>query len=248
MLDTKISSTIYERVKEDRDSHPYVHWHASSIAECPKSHYLKRKHIPPYRSVGAGKLLRWKAGHIFEEAVRPYLGEVTSNKRFTSRALDLTGEYDNYREDIKALVEIKTVHPAALKEKKTENGTVVGLKKQIGFHPNGNRKWDIKEHPYLHHLLQQHCYVKLMAEEGIEVEQLVFVYIALDGRVVTYREEVDQMHLDEVDRRLKILNDAWESQTPPECLCHETNHPLYDGVMQWCDYREGDKCCELKEA
>jgi len=245
MLDTNISSEIYNRIKDDNEDRIFKHWHASSLAECPLSQYMKRLQVPVLREPGAGMMLRWKAGHVLEEVIRPYLGRVESNVRMTSKKHDLTGEYDNYSPERKALVEIKSVHPAAFRDQTTMGIKETALKEWVGKLPDGRNKWGNKQEPYLHHLMQQHAYILLMAEQGVEVEEIVFVYIALDGRVVTYSEKPDQVHTDEVLRRLDVLNTAWETKTPPECICTELEHPLFKPVMQYCDYKGKDECCSL---
>lgn len=245
MLNTQISSAIYERIKEDNTDHPYKRWHASSMAECPRAHYYKRLHIPTIRKPGAGMMLRWKAGHLMEEAIRPYLGDVKSNQRMESDVFDLTGEYDNFSEERMAIVEIKSVHHSAFREQTRAGVKETALKEWVGKMPNGNNRWGNKQEPYLHHLMQQHCYILLLRERGIEVEVIIVVYIALDGRLVVYSERPQKVHEDEVLRRLDLLNEAWKNKIPPECICHETNHPLYKPVMQYCDYKGKDECCSL---
>lgn len=229
----ELAGKIYQSIQNADEIRVFDHWHASSIAECPRSHYFKRLAVPRQSYVGAGKMLRWKAGHLYEEALRPHLLEVfpdlVSNERVTSDTLDLTGEYDNYTEQHKMIIEDKTVHDFAMQYRK-----------------KGDQRFHLKDaQPYLNHELQNHCYVKLLQEQGKEVQFITYVYMTLDGRIATYQTPVKPELIAEVERRLKVLNAAWETKTPPECICNE-EHPLWKSTMQYCDYKTGDECCSLK--
>lgn len=237
---TSKSINLYQHVSASNEPRVFKHWHASSIAECPRAHYFKRLGIPSLRAPGAGMMLRWKAGHLIEEAIRPHVEavwpKVTSNVRLTDKKLDVTGEYDNLSDD-EELIEVKSVSVYAFKD---SHGTL-GLKEQIGNHANGNRMWGIREDAYLHHRMQNHVYALLLPN----VKRISYIYIALDGRIVTYQEDLDPELTQEVTDRLEQLNRSWRARTPPPCLCKSTSHALYEPVMQWCDYREGDDCCSL---
>jgi hypothetical protein len=243
MIDTQIKTKLYESIELGNKEHTYENWHVSALASCPRSHYFKRLQIPPINKPGAGKILRWSAGHNMEEAIREHVEnvfpDVKSNVRLLDTKNDLTGEYDNLSGQ--TLIEIKTVHDYAFKESKDG---LVGLKEQVGVHPNGNKKWDMKQHAYLHHVMQNHGYAMMLRDE-VEVTEIIFIYISLSGRMCIYREPIEQVHFDEINRRLDILNKAWESKTPPDCMCQEKNNPLWATTMQWCDYRNGDDCCNL---
>lgn len=231
-----LASKLYDNVRADNQERVFERFHASSIADCPKCHYMKRLGIPAITSAGGGLILRWKAGHIIEAVIRPYLENIfpdlQSNVRLESDTMDLTGEYDNYSEAEKTIFEVKSVHVNAFRYRKV-----------------GEDRYHIRDDkPYLAHELQNHCYVKLLREIGKPVEFITYIYIALDGRIATYKTSVSQQLLDEVDKRLHILNTAWATKTPPQCLCGDENHPLYKGAMQYCQYKEGDKCCVIKES
>lgn len=242
-MTTDLSIKLYEAIRDSDVPREYKHWHASSIAECPRAHYFRRLGVPALeRNKPSGaKLLRWQAGHHLEAAIRPYITQlydsVTSNKRLTSKELDLTGEYDNL--SVQTLIEIKSVDDYAF----IERDGVTSLKETDGHWPNGQNKWKPKSEPYLHHLLQNHAYVLLLAEQGIKVENIDFVYLALKGRIVTYRAKVEEYYLNNVKMRLKTLNEAWEQKKPPVCICNP-EHELWGAVMQWCDYRTEDGCCD----
>jgi len=230
----ELASGLYNEIRKANEDRIFECWHASSIADCPKAHYMKRLGIKPTDVAGAGKMLRWKAGHLMEEAIRPFIEalypDVKSNIRLYSEEMDMTGEYDNYSEKEKTIFEIKSVHDFAFAYKK-----------------KGDSRFHIKDSkPYLNHELQNHCYVKLLREIGKPVDFITYVYITLDGRIATYKTEVNESLLREVDDRLNILNTAWEAKTPPQCICHE-GHPLWKSTMQYCSFKEGDKCCEIKE-
>lgn len=242
------SGALYDAIAADNEQRDFKHWHASSIAECPRAHYMKRLGIPRKQVPTGAKILRWQAGHNIEEAIRPYVeqvyGKTESNVRLTSIELDLTGEYDNLTIKDSRLIEIKSVHDLAFVDK----DGVTGLKEDTGeVGPRGGKQWRVKASPYLHHELQQHCYVLLLQEEGTEVTNIDYVYISLSGRVVVYSTKVQPELLEACQRRLKQLREAWETKTPPPCICKDYDNPLYDGVLKWCDYRDDTKgtCCEL---
>ncbi len=242
------SGALYDAVAAANEQRPYDHWHASSIAECPRSHYMKRLGIRRLQEPTGAKVLRWEAGHAIEETIRPYVekvyGKTESNVRLTSEELDLTGEYDNLTIKDNRLVEIKSVHDLAFIEK--EGST--GLKEDTGdTGPRGGKVWRIKQTPYLHHELQQHSYVLLLAEKGKQVANIDYVYISLSGRVVVYSTKTDPELLAAVKRRLDVLNEAWRTKTPPPCICKNYDNPLYDSVLRWCDYKNETtgQCCEI---
>ena len=228
-----LASSLYEAIKLDYQPRVFEHWHASSIADCPRAHYFKRLGITPTSIPGAGKMLRWKAGHLMEEAIRPYLEavipDIQSNVRLISKKLDLTGEYDNYSPENKTIYEIKSVHDFAFIYRKKDDPR---------FHLRDQQ-------PYLNHQYQNHCYVLLLNESGEEVEFITYIYITLDGRIATYKTEVNKALAGHVRKRLALLTRAWKAQTPPDCLCNNKDHPLYKSTMQYCDYR-GEECCDIK--
>lgn len=250
MIKSKLdTSLVYNKIRELNKPRVLKHWHASSISECPRAHYFMRLGIPtlPQNLPTGAKILRWDGGHALETAIRPVIEALyplsESNNRLTSKELDLTGEYDNLvgYEKLDTIVEIKSVHDYAFITRDNNDH----LKEEDGLLPNGNRKWKIRKEPYLNHILQQHCYVLLLAEKGIEVKYIDYIYISLSGRLVTFHTEVDTKYLDNVKARLKALNEAWKTKIPPVCICH-SSHELWASTMQYCDYRDNGKCCDLK--
>lgn len=224
-MNNDLSIALYRSISADNELREFKHWHASSMAECPRAHYFKRLVIPTTKPPTAAKMLRWQAGHIIEEVIRPHLlkmyPDLMSNQRLTSKQLDLTGEYDNYSEREKTIFEIKSVHVFAPKNIEREGK------------------------PYLNHEYQNHTYKILMEEVGLEVEKIVYIYIALDGRIICLNTVVQQDILDNLKKRLGVLSEAWESKIPPPCFCDES-HPLWKSTMQYCDYRTETDCCNIK--
>lgn len=214
---------LYKSIEEENEVRDFKNWHCSSIAECPRSHYYKRMKVPALRTAGAGKMLRWEAGHIIEEVIRPHLlklyPDLTSNVRMTSKKLDLTGEYDNYSPKEKTIFEIKSVHVFAISK----------IEKSM--------------EPYLNHEYQNHGYKLLMEEEGLEVDKVTYIYIALDGRMVAVSRPIQPKILDGVKKRLEVLRKGLDGQLPP-CFCKE-DHPLWKSTMQYCDYKNEatGECC-----
>lgn len=244
------SGALYDAIVADNEQREMKHWHASSIASCPRAQYMQRKGIKRYQEPTGAKILRWQAGHSVEEAIRPHIekvyGKLDSNVRLTSETLDLTGEYDNLTVKDKRLIEIKSVHDLAFVDK----DGVTGLKEDTGqVGPRGGKQYRVKPSPYLHHELQNHAYVLLLQEQGIEVTNIDYVYVSLSGRLVVYSTKVQPELLEAVKRRLKVLSDAWKAQDPPSCICKEYDNPLYDSVLRWCDYKQetNNTCCEIKE-
>lgn len=229
----ELASDLYNSISKANEVRVFEQWHASAIAECPRSHYFKRLAIPALQTVGAGKMLRWQAGHIIEEVIRPHLlslyPDLTSNERLNSTILNLTGEYDNYSEKAETIFEVKSVHDFAFAYRKTADKR---------FHLRDSK-------PYLSHEFQNHSYVKLLREQGKKVSSITYVYITLDGRIATYQTAVDPAILGNVEKRLDILNTAWATKIPPDCVCKE-DHPLYKSTMQYCDYKTPQSCCSLE--
>jgi hypothetical protein len=242
------SGALYDAISAANEERVFKHFHASSISECPKSHYLKRLGQKKLQVPTGAKILRWQAGHNIESAIRPFIeqvyGELESNVRITSEKLDLTGEYDNLTVKDKRLVEIKSVHDLAFIDKDGQTG----LKEETGVAgPRGGKGWRVKPTPYLHHELQQHAYVLLLQEKGVEVTNIDYVYISLSGRLVVYSTKVQEDMLEAVKRRLSVLREAWATKTTPPCICKDYDNPLYDSVLKWCDYKNEAKgtCCEV---
>lgn len=246
----ELTSNLYSSLQSENSPRSMENWHASSIAQCPRAQFYARAAIHPLTKPTGAKILRWQAGHIIEGVIRPHLKQqfpdLISNVRFTNEELDLTGEIDNYSPEHKALIEIKSVSSHAVKYRKVAD-TRAHLR---------------DERPYLGHEYQQAAYVILMRTQGtildieaitrnkqhipvtLEVEQVVFLYITLDGLLVPYSMPVNEEIVSNVLKRLELLRVSWKAQEPPPCLCNE-NHPLWKSSTQFCDFRDGDKCCDL---
>lgn len=228
-----LASRLYDSIKAEDHPREMEHWHASGIAKCPKEQYLMRLGAPPVQSPGAGKILRWQAGHIIEGVIRPHLKnqfpKLQSNQRMTSLSWDLTGEFDNYDSISKSLIEIKSVSSHAVRYRR---------KDETRPHLRDDKQ-------YLHHEWQQHAYVLLMDEMGIQVKNIVYLYITLDGLLVPYVTPVKPDILADVEERLTVLNEAWEAQEAPECICADEADPLYKGSYQWCQYKTDWNCCAV---
>ena len=247
-LDNERAISLYQSIKDSNERRVYEHWHASSISDCPRAHYYKRLGIEPLRKPSAAMVIRWESGHAIEKTIRQHIenvyGKTVSNVRMTDKELDLTGEFDNMVIANNRLVEIKSVHDLAFIEREGK----LSLKEKTGTAMRAGREintWGIKDTPYLHHELQNHAYVLLLSKNNITTKNIDYVYISLSGRIVVYTTDVQQELLDNVIKRLSILNEAWNSKELPPCICNDTNHPLYDGVMSYCDYQDpnGGECC-----
>lgn len=252
MINKELSIKLYQSILDGNKERVFEKWHASSIAMCPRAHYYKRLGIPTLTKPSAAKVIRWSAGHHLETAIREHVenvwGKTESNVRMTSKEYDLTGEFDNRVIEGDRLVEIKSVHDMAFIER---NGEAT-LKEKVGTKTLANGKeqfvWEPKTTPYLAHELQNHAYVILLKEQGIDIKGIDYVYIALGGRICVYSTEVSPEYLNNVKERLKVLNEAYKTKTPPVCMCHLKDHPLYDSTLQWCDYKDeaNGTCCDLK--
>ncbi len=223
-MNNDLSVALYKKIEEMDEPREYLRWHCSSIYKCPLEQWLLRKGQPITNKPTSALRLRWQVGHKMEEAIRPYLEalypDIKSNLRLTSEKLDMTGEYDNLVGT--ELYEVKSVHPFAFK------------------HLEKERK------PHLHYELQQHAYVLLLAEQGIEVTKINYIYLSLDGRVMCFTTDVQDELLDNVKARLRALNDAWKSQKPPECICKVKGHALEKAAHQYCNYKDAYECCKIK--
>lgn len=222
MLINDLSIKLYQSISDGNEERVFTHWHASSMAECPRSHYFKRMGVPAINKPTAAKILRWQAGHIIEGIIRPHLlliyPDMISNMRLTSKKLDLTGEFDNYSPKEKTLIEVKSVHV---------------------FAPD---KIERSGEPYLNHEYQNHAYKLLMDEVEMAVEKIVYIYIALDGRILAIDTQIQSDILDNLKKRLEVLRKALETKTLPPCFC-KPEHPLWKSTMQYCDYKSADECC-----
>lgn len=234
---------LYRAIAESNEDRIFKMWHASSISMCLRAHYFKRLAVPELTEVSGAKVIRWSAGHHLETAIRPQIeavyGKTKANDRMTSDKLQLTGEFDNLILEDSRLVEIKSVSDFAFISRDNN----VTLKQATGNLNRWNKpEYEPKLTPYLGHELQNHAYVLLLKENGVEVTNIDYVYISLSGRIVVYSTEVQQSLIDNVTKRLEALNKAWKTKTPPPCICVES-HPLYDSVMRWCPYKTESDCC-----
>lgn len=239
---------IYESVSRNNVPRVMEHWHASSLAQCPRAQFYARKKVEVTDPVTAGKLLRFATGHMVEAVVRPhikgFMPNVLSNVRFRNMRLDLTGELDNYDPDSKTIWEVKSIHPNAVKYRKVAD----------------DRHHVRDEHQYLHHEWQNHAYVLLMAQddtevtyddgatwqswEPIRVERIGYLYVSLSGLLVPYLTDVSQDILVDVEDRITRLNDFYQMDKLPPCFCGDHDHKFYKPVMQYCDYKTESGCCE----
>lgn len=244
-MDTELKIALYQAVNDNDQQRPIDHWHCSSIAKCPRSLFYERKGITPTaEEPGAGKKLRWRAGHAIETAIRPELQKLfpklETNIRFTNEDLDLSGEFDAYDPETKTLISVKSVHDYAMV---TKDG-VVGLKEEIGKEISSRTgkeiiKWGLKAEPYIHHQWQEHAYV-LMGEW--QVEYISYVYITLSGLMACYTMPVNMHILQRVGDKVTYLNTYWEQNKLPVCLC-QPDQEMYAVTDQYCNYKTDDGCC-----
>lgn len=243
---SNLSIQLYQDLTQNNRDREYKSWHCSDLATCPRSQYFKRKGIKSINNPTGAKILRWGGGHALEEAIRPSVArmykEVISNKRYTSKKLDTTGEVDNLSIPDKTIIEIKSISDFALVQRSNQ----LTLKEATGQLNRWNKpEYQPKLTPYLHHELQNHGYVMLLAEKNITVDFIDYVYITLNGRIVTYHTEVQKSLLEALTRRITELNLSWKNQTPPDCICTPDN-PLWGATLQWCEFKSDNECCSLK--
>jgi hypothetical protein len=243
-LSKDLSVKLYQSIAEENEERVYKLWHASSISICPRAHYFHRLGVAGLTKPSGAKVIRWGAGHKLEEQLRPHIdkvwGETSANVRLTSDKWSLTGEYDNLSKDGKTLIEVKSVSDWAFYKGPLTSETT--LKQDSGEKNKWNRPvYEPMPEPYIHHVLQNHAYALLLGET---VENIDFVYASLSGLLCVYQTKVEPKYIEWVKRRLTLLNEAWEAQEPPECLCDESS-PLWGPVFQWCDYRTDAGCCSL---
>ena len=221
---------LYKLIGEENKPRKYEAYHCSNIAECPRAHFYKRLGLEPLKRASGALVLRWQTGHKVEEVIRPYLQKIypnlISNVRMTSEKMNLTGEYDNMNPDTKELIEIKSVHPQAVKYRK------------VGDSRNHLRD----EKQYLHHEWQQHAYVLLLEEQGIKIEKITYIYISLSGLIVPYTTDVNQEILSNVKDRVEYLNNCYTAKQLPRCTCNEDD-VFWKMSGQYCDYQSEGECC-----
>ena len=249
MLLTEAAVKLYQSIAEENEERVFNHFHASSIAICPRAHYFKRLGIQPLTRPTGAKVIRWGAGHKLEEELRPHIAKVwggtTSNVRYTSEELDLTGEYDNLILDGSTLVEVKSVSDWAFYKGPLTNDTC--LKQDSGEKSKWNKPvYEPMAEPYIHHVLQNHAYVLLLAEQDKKVDNIDFVYASLSGLLCVYSTKVQEKYLEWVKKRLELLRECWKAKRLPPCRCNPKSE-LWGPVYQWCDFRNGDKECCSKE-
>jgi hypothetical protein len=242
-----IAIKLYQEIGKANEVRKYSEFHASNISECPRAHFYKRLGLEPLRTATGALQLRWQVGHKVEEVIRPYLEKIypnlISNVRLTNDRLNLTGEFDNYDPDSKQLIEIKSVHPQAVKYKK------------VGDTRNHLRD----EKQYLHHEWQQHAYVELMSHKDSvcegdfagprrnltwPVEKITYIYISLSGLIVPYTTEVNPEILSNVKDRVDYLNTCYTAKQLPRCTCNEDD-VFWKMSGQYCDYKGEDECCSI---
>lgn len=234
MTEYELTTGLYQALKEQDEPRVMERWHASSIAQCPRAQFLQRKGVTQLSRPTGANILRWRAGHLIEESIRPELQKLypnlISNVRYTSEKLDVTGEIDNYDPDSKTIIEIKSVGPRAVRNRRVAEDR---------HHLRDDRQ-------YLHHEWQEHTYVPLMAESKLEVEQITYLYITLEGLLVPYLTDVNPDILNDVNNRIIKLNEYWAKNVLPPCYCSDSEHPFARSVMQYCPYKDeaNGRCCD----
>ena len=251
-MDKEASIKLYQSISQSDEPREYTSWHASSIAMCPRAQYMQRLKVPVVNKPTAALMLRWEAGHLIEEVIRPHIlalypsDKVKSNVRLYSKADDFTGEYDNLAVEAKTIVEVKSVGDDAFINR---DGNTY-LKQNVGTFTDKNgqtkNRWDKKLTPYLHHEIQNHGYALLLRRQGFNVENIKYIYISLRGRIVVYDTPVKDELIKRVIDILKVLNRAWRDKQPPECICNP-EHDLWGVVLQYCPYREENQCCVINK-
>lgn len=252
-----LSIAIYQSILKARQEREIKCWHASSLAMCPRAQFFARKGVKPLQEITAAKELRFKVGDKVEDVIRPYIKELfpdaVSNVRFFNKTLDLSGEIDNYSPQLKTIIEVKSVHPAAVRYRRVDESR---------NHLRNDRHYTHHEYQQrVYKLLMEHPDTEIKGEDGnykpleapLEVEGVVYLYISLAGLLVPYLQKMTPSPIDDdIKKRLAILNLAMTHDTPPDCLCH-MDGDLYNGSMQYCPYRttKPDKnnhdpnCCSL---
>lgn len=240
--------SIYQSIAAANEERNYEYFHASSIYICPRAHIFKRLGVKSLTRASGAKVIRWGAGHQLEEELRPHVDKVwggtTANIRLTSKKLDFTGEYDNFTKDGHTLIEVKSVSDWAFYKGPLTTETV--LKKAIIGQKNkwGKPAFEPMNEPYLHHQLQNHGYVALIEEQKLKPRNIDYVYASLSGLLCVYHTEVNPIYLKWVKDRLALLKTALATKTLPDCLCDNTESPLYSCSYQWCDYKTNKGCCD----
>lgn len=228
MSDSDISVKLYQSISNANEPRVYEQFHASDIAICPRAHFYKRLGIKPTSIPSGAKMLRWKAGHLIEEVIREHVKNLYPKALFNQRITEggWTGEYDGYDPESKTLISVKSVGPRAVRYRK---------KDEDRYHLRDNQ-------PYPAHILQEHAYAHLLKDEP---QNILFLYITLEGLIVPYTAKIDLLALAWVRGRVLELNEALEARTPPDCICTE-DQPLYKSLYQFCDYKQEDNCCDIK--
>lgn len=262
MLNKALSIEVYQKIAEARQPRKIHHFHASSIARCPRALYFERKGVQALSEPTGAKILRWETGHALEASIRPYLKalypNLISNVRLTNKTLDCTGEFDNYDPDSKTLIEIKSVHPYAVI---TRQGQTT-LKLNVA--ESGEKaKWEPKPTPYLNHEYQNHAYALLMKHPDTTVdhpdseineqiplgvtpvEKITYIYVTLGGLLVSYTTPVKPDVIEAVEGKLRAMREYWAGDIMPPCNCHE-GKLFWGEVNQWCDFKSDDGCCNPK--
>lgn len=262
---SELTAKLYEVINEQDQPREIKHWHASSIAKCPRALYYERLGVPTLNEPGGGKKLRWRGGHAVESAIRPTLETIypnlLTNIRFTNEELDLTGEFDGYDPDSKSLISVKSTHDFAF----TSVDGKMYLKEKKGMKQGRNGRevtdWGRKENPYTHHEWQEASYVLLMNCESITkidspqytkdelpapanwpVENIIYVYITLGGLIDTFRTPVKPEIVKRVQDKLQYLTACYRDSTLPICLC-QPGKEMYDVTDQYCNYKTDNDCC-----
>lgn len=245
-----LTAKLYQAINEADKPREIKHWHASSIAKCPRALYFERKGVPglPENEPGGGKKLRWRGGHAVEAAIRPELEKIypglQTNIRMTNPKIDLTGEFDGYDPVSETLISVKSTHDFAFISREGRTG----LKKDTGErNARGNKIYTFNENPYISHEWQEASYVILSDNENFEIKEIVYIYITLGGLIDTFRTPVKPEIVKRVSDKLEYLNKCWADSTLPICLC-QPGKEMFDVTDQYCDYRTDilGVCCSPK--
>lgn len=253
---------IYDLLQTDARNRPRSreHWHASELAKCPREQYLARKGADPIQEMPGGKQLRFQVGFGLEAYLQTYLRQLypklLTNVRITSVTYDLTGEFDAYDPDSQTVFEIKSTHPWALYRVKKSDPPELSAQPHL-----------LDQKPYPHHEWQTHAYALLMADSNATVTTqmgevltmgeaatelgltgitaIKYLYWPMGSLLISYDTPVKPVRFEEVQTRLRLLNEHWDMSELPDCLCGDHDNEMYGPAMQYCSYKTDWNCCQV---
>jgi CRISPR/Cas system-associated exonuclease Cas4 (RecB family) len=192
-----VNASLRLEREAQKEEHQRQGWYATDLGQCLGGIYRQRLEGPP--EYDDRRLRLFSVGNIFHDwlvgRVKEAGYEALTEERMESPEYHLSGRADLIVTggDHSLLYEIKTMHSQGFWWRQRTGGLALP-----------------------HHELQTTAYMWMLKDKYPNLEGRICYVSKDDLAVLTAPVEYREERVEEVKRQLTTLNQAWESQTPPE--------------------------------